>query len=153
MRILNSCVAGLPIYLFLEIKKPEKSGFFWLIFSQIGLALAKHCLSCIFMTRLLRRGSITTQDAQIIAKNYCCPKKMTDVIDKKQMHDSVITENEYASKDWTCVISMFLTSFNVYFVCGCACFMCLCFKTTISLFWDKVWLFLVKTGWQPCCVV
>jgi len=33
------------------------------------------------------------------------------------MHDSVITGKEYASKDWTSVISTFLTSFNVYFVC------------------------------------
>ena len=41
------------------------------------------------------------------------------------MHDSVITRKEYASKDWTCVILMLLTSFNVYFVCGCACFMCI----------------------------
>jgi len=32
---------------------------------------------------------------------------MIDVIDKKQMHDSVITEKEYASKDWTCVIDVF----------------------------------------------
>jgi len=39
---------------------------------------------------------------------------------KKQMHDSVVTGKEYASEDWTCVMSMFLTSFNVYFVCGCA---------------------------------
>jgi len=38
---------------------------------------------------------------------------MIDVFDKKQMPDSVITGNEYASKDWTCVISMILTSFNV----------------------------------------
>jgi len=43
---------------------------------------------------------------------------------KKQMRDSFITGKEYASKDWTCVISTFLTSFDVYFVCGCACFMC-----------------------------
>jgi len=55
---------------------------------------------------------------------------------KKQMHDSVITAKEYASKDWTCVISMFLTSFNV---CGCACFMCICLKTAI-------WLFLAFLG-------
>ena len=70
---------------------------------------------------------------------------MIDVIDKQQIHDSVITGKVYASKDWTCVISLFLTSFNVYCVCGCARFMCLCLKTAI-------WLFLVKTGWQPCCV-
>ena len=47
------------------------------------------------------------------------------------MHDSVITGKEYASKDWTCVLPMFLTSINVYFVCGCACFMCICLKTAI----------------------
>ena len=29
---------------------------------------------------------------------------MIYVTDKKQMHDIVITGNEYASKDWTCVI-------------------------------------------------
>jgi len=56
---------------------------------------------------------------------------MIYVIDKKQMHDSAITGKVYASKDWTCVISMFLTSFNVYFVCGCAGFMCICLKTSI----------------------
>ena len=48
---------------------------------------------------------------------------MICVIDKKQMHDNVITGKEYASEVWNYVISMFLTSFNVYFVCGCACFM------------------------------
>jgi len=49
---------------------------------------------------------------------------MLGLLIKKQMHDSVITDKEYAFKDWTSVISMFLTSYNVYyFVCGCACFM------------------------------
>jgi len=67
-------------------------------------------------------------------KNFTVPVKMIDVIDKKQMHDSVIVGNEYASKDWTCVISMLLTSSNVYFVCGCACFMCVYLKTAISVF-------------------
>ena len=33
---------------------------------------------------------------------------MIYIIDKKQMHDSVITGKGYASKDWTCVVSMFL---------------------------------------------
>jgi len=42
---------------------------------------------------------------------------MIDVIDKKQMHDSAITGKEYASKDWTCVISMFLTSFIMSILC------------------------------------
>jgi len=39
------------------------------------------------------------------------------------MYDSVITGKENASKDWNCMILMFLTSFNIYFVFGCACFM------------------------------
>jgi len=64
---------------------------------------------------------------------------MIYAIDKKQMHDSVITGKVYASRDWTCVISMFLTSFNVYFVCGCACFMRICLKIAI-------WLFLAFLG-------
>jgi len=59
---------------------------------------------------------------------------MIDVIDKKQMYDSVITGKENASKEWHCIISMFLTNFNVYFVFGYAYFMCICLKTAIWLF-------------------
>jgi len=46
-------------------------------------------------------------------------------------------------QEWNCIIPMFLTSFNVYFALGYAYFMCIRFDTAI-------WLFLVKTGWQPC---
>ena len=63
------------LWLFLEIKMSEKSGFFWLVFSRIGLALAKHCLSCIFITNLLWRGSITMKGAQNIAKFFLLPNK------------------------------------------------------------------------------
>jgi len=44
---------------------------------------------------------------------------------------------------------MFLTSVDVYFVFGYARFMCICFKTAIWHFLNQIWLFLVKTGWQP----
>jgi len=37
---------------FLEIKKPDKIWLFLAFFSQKGLALAKHCLSCVFITNL-----------------------------------------------------------------------------------------------------
>ena len=77
---------------------------------------------------------------------------MIDVIDKKQMHDSVITGDEYTSEDWTCVISMFLTSFNVCFVWLCMFYMCICLKTVICFFLGQG-LFFGWTGWQPCCVV
>jgi len=43
---------------------------------------------------------------------------MINVIDKKQMYDSVIMGKENASKEWNCIISTFLTSFNVDFVFG-----------------------------------
>jgi len=50
------------------------------------------------------------------------------------MYDSAITRKENASKDWNCIMSMFLTSFNVYFVFGYACFICVCLKTAIRIF-------------------
>ena len=58
---------------------------------------------------------------------------MFDVFDKKQMYDSAITWKENASKDWNYIISMFLTSSNIYFVFGYACFISTCFKTAIWL--------------------
>jgi len=64
---------------------------------------------------------------------------MINVIDQKEMHDSVIKGKENASKEWNCIISMFLTSFNVNFVFGCACFIFICLKTVI-------WLFLAFLG-------
>jgi len=33
------------------------------------------------------------------------------------MYVSVIMEKENASEDWNCITSMFLTSFNIYFLC------------------------------------
>jgi len=59
---------------------------------------------------------------------------MIDVISKKQMYDSAITGKEIASKDWNCIIAMFLSSLNVYFVVGYACFMCICLEIAIWLF-------------------
>jgi len=59
---------------------------------------------------------------------------MINVIDKKQMYGSVIIGKENASKEWNCIISMFMTSFNVYFVFGYGYIMCICHKTAIWVF-------------------
>jgi len=67
-------------------------------------------------------------------KNFIFALKVINVIDKKQMYDSVIMGKENVSKEWNCIISMFLTSFNVSFVFGYACIICICRKTTIWLF-------------------
>jgi len=55
------------------------------------------------------------------------------------MYYNVITGKENDSKEWKCIISMFLTSFNVYSVFGYAYFMCICLKTAI-------WPFLAFLG-------
>jgi len=79
---------------------------------------------------------------------------LIDAIDKKQMYFSVITWKENVSKQWNCITSMFLTSFNVYFVFGFAYFICICLETAIWLFLGQQGeglAFLMKTGGQPCC--
>jgi len=40
---------------------------------------------------------------------------MFDIFYKKDIYDSVFTGKENASKNWSCIISMFLMSFNIYF--------------------------------------
>jgi len=71
---------------------------------------------------------------RILQRFFCCPK-MFNLINKKQMYDSVISRKESASKEWNCIISMFPTTFNIHFVFGYACFMCICLETAIWLFW------------------
>jgi len=59
---------------------------------------------------------------------------MIDVIDKKKMYHNVITGKENVSTECNCVTSMFLTSFNVYFVFAYAYFMCICLTIAIWSF-------------------
>jgi len=145
MRILNSIVAGLPIWLFWsQILK------FWIFLNTFGFFGNKNVRKiwlflAYFQSDRLGSGQ-TLSELHIHYKSlatrvyyhtgcteYCkifsVALNMIYVIDKSKC--SVITGKEYASKDWTCVITMFLTSFNVYFVCGCACFVCVCLKTAI----------------------
>ena len=79
------------------------------------------------------------------------------------MYDSVMTGKENTSKDWNCITSMFLTSFNVYFVFGYVWVLmsilslvmnvfCVCALRLLSgSFWHflTVCFSLVKTAWQP----
>jgi len=87
---------------------------------------------------------------RILQRFYCCPKTI-GVVDKKQMYNSVIRGKQNASKEWYCIISMFLTSFNVYFAFGYACFMCICLKTAIWLFLgERSGFFWWKQVSNPC---
>jgi len=78
-------------------------------------------------------------------KDFTVVLKIFDVFNKKQQYDSVFTGKENASKNWNCILSMFLTSFNIYF---CLVMHVLCVAHVLELlsglfwlFWDKVWLF------------
>jgi len=158
MRILYSCVAGLPIWLFWS-----QMFKFWLFLNTFGFfGNEKSQKICLFLAYLQshRLGSVKTLYELDIhyqplvtrvyyharcteyCKHFSAALKMIYAIDKKQMHDSVITGKEYASKDWACVISMFLTSFNVHCIwvvhASCACASQLLsgfFGTRYGFFW------------------
>jgi len=51
-------------------------------------------------------------------KDFSVALKIFNVFYKKQMtemYNSAFTGKENASENWNCILSMFLTSFNVYF--------------------------------------
>ena len=101
-RLTSSCgsrcfaAAGLPIWhiwsqilkfwLFLNTfdlfgnKKQKKSGFF----QSERLVSGKHCLSCIFITNLFWKESITMQGAQNIEKILLLPKKWSMLLIKNK---------------------------------------------------------------------
>ena len=107
-------------------RRPTKVGVIntaktWLCFSRKSLALAKHCLSSIFITNLFWRESVTMQGAKNIDKILLLLSQFSIYLNKKQIYDSARTRKENASKYWNCIILMFLTSCIVYFVFGYAC--------------------------------
>ena len=84
---------------------------------------------------------MTTQGAKN-RKYFTVDLKMLDIFNNKKMYVTVSTVKENASEDWNCITTMFLTSFNNYFVFGYACCICACFMTA-------VWLFLFFGGLGP----
>ena len=95
-------------------KFQSKSVFsFFFFFCLKGLALAKYCLSCISIINIFWRESMARQGAKNIAKILLL-SKIFNAINKKQMYDSLFIGKENASKKWNCILSMFLTSFNIY---------------------------------------
>ena len=51
------------------------------------------------------------------AKIFLLPWKFSMIYKKQmtEMYNSAFTGKENASENWNCILSMFLTSFNVYF--------------------------------------
>jgi len=125
----------LNTFAFFEDKKIQtKSGFFLAFFQSERLGSGKtlsklHIHYKSLLKRVYNQAGCTEK-----WKNFTVALKMINFIDKKQMYDSVTTEKENASKERNYIISLFLTSFNVYFAFAYACFMCICPKTPLWLF-------------------
>ena len=52
-------------------------------------------------------------------KDFTVVLKILDVCNKKQMYNSVFTGKDNASKNWNCILSMFLKSFDIHLVWLC----------------------------------
>jgi len=71
-------------------------------------------------------------------KDFTVALKIFDVFNTKQQYNSVFTGKENASKNWNCILSMFLTSFNIYF---CLVMHVLCVAHVSELLTGLFWLF------------
>ena len=119
--------------------------FLFLFFSMKGLTLTKHCLSYIFITNIFWQESMTIAGCKEYCKDFTVALKVFDVFNTKQQYNSVFTGKENASKNWNCILSMFLTSFNIYF-CLVMHVLCVAHVSELLtglfwLFWDKIRLF------------
>jgi len=61
------------------------------------------------------------------------------------MYDSVFTGKEIAYKNLNCILSMFLTSFIIYFVWLCM-FHCMCSLCVLGLLPGLFWLLIVMVA-------
>ena len=141
------------LWLFLEIKKARQNLAFSGFLQSERLGSGKTLSELHIHYKSLLKRVYNHAGCTKYWKYFTVALKMIDGIDKKQTYHNVITGKENASKEWNCITSMFLTGFDVHFLFGYVYFLCICLETAIWLlqpFWGgKVWLFLMKTGWQP----
>jgi len=134
-------------------KNPDKIWVVLAFFSRNSMALANYCLSCIFLTNLFWREYMTIAGCKEYCKDFTVALEMFDIFHKKQMHDNVITRKKMLLQIGTASYPCFWWVI-ISILCLFIRFMCIRLKTAIwlfSTFWDKVWLFLVNTGWWPRC--
>ena len=134
---------------FWEIKKPEKSGFFLAYFQSDRLGSGKtlselHIHDKSLVTKVYYHAGCTKY-----CKNFTVAVKMIDVIDEKQMHDTVITRKNMLLKIGLVSCRCF---WRVLMSILCVAVRVLCVYASKLPSW-LFCLFSVKTGWQPCCVV
>jgi len=100
----------------LKIKGLSKSGCFFIFFSLKGLSGSgkKYYVLHLHYKSLLARV-YDHAGCKEYCKDITVALKILGVFNKKQMYDSLFTGKKNASKNWDCIILMFLTSFNIYF--------------------------------------
>jgi len=138
---------------YLEIEISQEKSFFSGFFTVGKTWLWQNIVWAAYLLQIASDESLWPCKMQRICNDFTVALKMLDEFNRKQMYDSIITGKENASKEWSCIISMFLASFNVYFVFGYACFMCICVKNCYlffcGFFWDKVCCFWWKDVGNP----
>ena len=111
---LNFEIQAFLTYLaFFENQKYQpKSGFFY-FFQSEKLGSGKT------LSELRYKSFLTGVYDHAGCKEYCkdftSALKIFSVFNKKQMYDTVLTGVKNASKNWNCILLMFLTRFVIYF--------------------------------------
>ena len=100
----------------LFLKKKQTKSFF---FSRSGLGSSKTLPELHIHQKSLMMRVYDHAGYQEYCKDFTVALKMFDVFNKRQMYDNVIMGKENASRDWNCIISMFLRRFNVCYICSC----------------------------------
>jgi len=87
-------------------------------------------------------------------KDFTVALKLLEVFNKKQMYVNVITGKENVSEEWTCVASMFLTSFNIY-LCLVMHVSCVHVLWLLSGFFYRIYSLISRTffTWNMACIL
>jgi len=94
-------------------KYQSKSDFFFLIFFSLkGSALAKHSLELHIHYKSLVTGVYDHAGCKEYCKDFTVLLKNFDI--KTTVRQCICGERK-CFKNWNCMLSMFLTSFNIYF--------------------------------------
>jgi len=114
---------------------------FLAFFSQKGLALEKHCLSCIFITNLFWKESITMQGAQNIKNVLLLFQNWSMLLIRNKCTTMSLRGKKMFLKSGTALHQCFwrVLMSILCLVMHISCVYAL--KLLSGFFWDKVWLF------------
>jgi len=122
-------------------KKPDKIWLFQPERRDSGKTLSEvHIHYKSLLTRVCDRAGCTEH-----CKDFTAALKMIDIINKRQMYESVITGKENTSNYWNLYYIIVFHEFQYF-----RHFLCVYVLKQLSGFFGTKPVFLVDTGWQPC---